>query len=254
MEIHKPRPVHSWREFFGEIAVVVLGVVIALSAEQLLQKLEMGSKVRHAEREMREEIAYDDGPQVLQRIALAPCIDASLTRIRSAVEEGEPRPAVIAAIERFDPPRHTWDSVAFQGAAVSNVLPELPRERLWRWAYVYGMMSLLDRANEREFLDVAKLHALSRTGGALLEDERARLLEAVEGLRRDNADIVTHVTPVAAAIRDLGIRVPLHAKAPNELFAPAGPSRVIDQLKQLPWAAACLPALEQAMRDSPKTD
>jgi len=250
LEVHKPKPVHSWREFLSEIAVVVIGVVIALSAEQMLQGLELRAKVRHAEQQMRVELALDDGPQLLQRIALAPCVEEGLTRIRGAIEQGEPRAAVLEAVERFDPPRHTWDSVAFQAATMNNVLPHLPADRLWRWAYVYSMMPLLDRANEREFLDVARIRSLSKAGGPLAEAERGRLLEAVEALRRDNEDIVTHVTSTAGAIRELGIRVVLDAKPPSEVYAPAGPSRVLDQLKRLPMAASCVPALERAMRDS----
>ena len=91
---------------------------------------------------------------------------------------------------------------------------------------------------------------MSSVGGPLTETERGRLLEALEALRRDNADIVAHVTPAAAAIRDLGIRVVLQGKANSDLFAPSGPSRVIEQLQHLPMAASCLPALERAMGDS----
>jgi len=91
VEVHRPKPIHSWQEFLSEIAVVVIGVVIALSAEQLLQGLELRAKVRHAEEQMRAELALDDGPQVLQRIALAPCVEESLSRIRTAIEQGEPR-------------------------------------------------------------------------------------------------------------------------------------------------------------------
>ncbi len=250
MELHKPRPAHNWREFLSEIGVVVIGVVIALTAEGVLQRFELRAKVRHTEELMRDELALDDGPQVLQRIALAPCVEESLSRIRGAIEQGAPRPAVIAAIDGFDPPRHSWDSLVFQGATASGIVAHLPPQRLWRWAYVYSMMPLLDRANEREFLDVAGLRSVSRVGGPLTETERGRLLEAVEALRRDNADIVAHVTPAAAAIRELGIRVVLHGKARSDLFAPSGPSRVIEQLRRLPMAASCLPALERAMGDS----
>jgi hypothetical protein len=37
MEIHKPKPVHSWKELLGEIGVIVIGIVIALSGEQLIE-------------------------------------------------------------------------------------------------------------------------------------------------------------------------------------------------------------------------
>ena len=33
MEIHKPKPVHNWRELLTEIGVVVIGILIALSLE-----------------------------------------------------------------------------------------------------------------------------------------------------------------------------------------------------------------------------
>jgi hypothetical protein len=36
MEIHKPKPIHNWRELATEVGVVVVGIFIALSAEQLI--------------------------------------------------------------------------------------------------------------------------------------------------------------------------------------------------------------------------
>jgi hypothetical protein len=252
LDVHAPdRSIHTLKDFLIHIAAVVIGIVIALTGEEVLQGLELRAKVRHTEELMREELALDDGPQVLQRIALAPCIEDSLGRIRNEIEQGAPRSAVIEAMNGFDPPRHTWDSVAFQGATASGIISHLPSERVWRWIYVYSVMPVLDRANEREFLDVAGLRSLSSVGGPLTEPERGRLLETVEALRRDNADIVAHVTPAAAAIKDLGIRVLAHTKPRSDLFSPAGPSRVIEQLRHLPMAAACLPALESAMGASP---
>ncbi len=213
----------------------------------MLQRFELHAKVRHTEQLMREEIAFDDGPQVLQRIALAPCIEQSLDQIRAAVELGADREVVIQAVRGFDPPRHSWDNIIFQEATASGVVSHFPAERIWRWAYLYTKMPALDRANEREFLDIARLRSVSAVGGALTASERQQLLEAVEALRRDNADIMSHVIPSAAAIKDLGIHIGSGGPAPGEFFAPAGPSRVIEQLQRLPMAAACLPALERAM-------
>ena len=112
-------------------------------------------------------------------------------------------------------------------------------------------MPLLDRVNEREFLHISGLRSVSASGGQLTEAERAQLLEAVESLRQDNADIVAHVVPVAAAIKELGIRIGSNGKPRGDLFAPGGPSRVVDQLRGQPMAAPCLPALKRAMGESP---
>jgi hypothetical protein len=37
VEFHKPKPVHNWRELLTEIGVVVIGVCIALAAEQAVE-------------------------------------------------------------------------------------------------------------------------------------------------------------------------------------------------------------------------
>ncbi len=38
MDIHKPKPVHSWREFATEIGIVVIGIAIALGGEQIIER------------------------------------------------------------------------------------------------------------------------------------------------------------------------------------------------------------------------
>lgn len=38
VDIHKPKPVHSIREFLSEIGVIVVGIAIALTGEQLVEQ------------------------------------------------------------------------------------------------------------------------------------------------------------------------------------------------------------------------
>lgn len=37
MHFHLPKPLHGWREFAGEVGIIVIGVLIALGAEQLVE-------------------------------------------------------------------------------------------------------------------------------------------------------------------------------------------------------------------------
>ena len=55
MDIHKPKPVHSWRELLSEVGVVVIGIVIALTGEQAVEA------VHHAEQrhELRQALDHD---------------------------------------------------------------------------------------------------------------------------------------------------------------------------------------------------
>ena len=47
MPVHLPKPLHGWREFAGEVGIIVLGVLIALGAEQLIQTI-------HSQREVAQ--------------------------------------------------------------------------------------------------------------------------------------------------------------------------------------------------------
>jgi hypothetical protein len=38
MHFHMPKPIHGWRQFFGEVGIIVVGVLIALSAEQIVEE------------------------------------------------------------------------------------------------------------------------------------------------------------------------------------------------------------------------
>ena len=48
MDIHKPKPWHSVREFLKEYAIVVVGVLTALGAEQAVEQLHWAHEVRSA--------------------------------------------------------------------------------------------------------------------------------------------------------------------------------------------------------------
>ena len=39
MHFHLPKPAHGWRELAGEVGIIVLGVLIALGAEQTVENI-----------------------------------------------------------------------------------------------------------------------------------------------------------------------------------------------------------------------
>jgi hypothetical protein len=45
MHFHLPKPLHGWREFFGEVGIIVVGVLIALSAEQVVEAIHWQKEV-----------------------------------------------------------------------------------------------------------------------------------------------------------------------------------------------------------------
>jgi hypothetical protein len=248
VEIHKPKPARNLREFFSEVAVVLVGIVIALAGEQMLITLEWHHKIRLVTEEMRQEVSGDGGPQVLERVALSPCINKTLDAIRSSVDQNAGRSTVLEAVDRFVTPRHTWDSIAFQAAVSAGVLAQLPVDRVDTMSRFYSLMPALENANEREFRDGAALAALSRTGGPLTDVERGRVLEAVETLRRDDAEILRFSILAEAAMRQLGITVADYHPRAGNVSSLQDPERVVIELEKLPMAQQCINDLKRSLQ------
>lgn len=205
MEVHRPKPAHGWRTFLGEVGIIVLGVLIALVAEQAVRALEWRHKVHAAQAAMAAELRDDDGPQAYARAAMHDCLQQELDAIRAAVETGAPRAEVLRRVEAYKVSFWTWDSLAYTAAMNGELSTHMETEALSGWTSAYATMTALDRANQKEFADTAELHALSRTGGALSDSERQALLRAVETLRRDDLTIMSAVRVMLPAIAKAGV-------------------------------------------------
>jgi hypothetical protein len=56
---HIPKPLHGWRAFVGEVGIIVLGVLIALGAEQVVQAGEWRHKVAVTRTSLMGELGND---------------------------------------------------------------------------------------------------------------------------------------------------------------------------------------------------
>jgi hypothetical protein len=78
MHVELPKPLHGWREFAGEVGVVLLGVLLALVAQQLVQDWQWRDDVRDADRRMIAELSVDVA-FAYDRFAIDPCLRPRLT-------------------------------------------------------------------------------------------------------------------------------------------------------------------------------
>ena len=85
MHVHLPKPLHGWRALVGEIAIIVVGVLIALSAEQFAEFLHDRAQVRHGEEALtdnfRRFVTYS-----AELDAYAPCIIARSAELRQLID------------------------------------------------------------------------------------------------------------------------------------------------------------------------
>lgn len=175
-----------WLEDVREIVIVIIGVFIALIAQQAVEAWDWRQKVQTADGAMREELLSDDGPQMVQRLAMHGCIASLLDRIRSEVESGGSRADISALVDRYWVDDRTYDHIALDAAQTADVASHLGVDRFTLFATAYNRMGVLEEVNHREAADWASLRAFRRTGGTVSDAEKDRLLEAIEALRHDD--------------------------------------------------------------------
>ena len=93
MEIHKPKPVHNWREFLKEYAIIVLGVATALAGEQAVEWLHWQGEVTMAREAIHAEIASNNANLFATRLALGPCLDRQADEAEHILDDLEARRA-----------------------------------------------------------------------------------------------------------------------------------------------------------------
>jgi hypothetical protein len=131
MEIHKPKPVHNWRELLTELGVVVLGICIAISLEQFVEYLHWHNEVQIGRKALAEEIAVTD-KFYARRVLIAPCLerrldeDAGRIRDLAANRKVAPQPIIPGASS----PGALLSDAEWQSERSSQTLTHFPRAEL----------------------------------------------------------------------------------------------------------------------------
>ena len=76
-----PSPINGWRIFWGEVGIIVLGVLIALGAQQVVEAFNWRKEVAGFRDSIREEMNLDLGTYPY-RAKQKPCITAQLNELQ----------------------------------------------------------------------------------------------------------------------------------------------------------------------------
>ena len=199
-----PNPWRDWRENARELAIVVVGVFIALVAQQLADDWQWRQKTGSAIAAMKHELLWDDGPQIYQRAIAHPCAIARLDAIRAAVETGKSRAEVWSLIESYGLGFVTYDSAAHDAAVAADAFTHMSEAEAAPFANTYPSMPVFNRTAEQEAAHVGQLRALSRTGGPLSAAEADATLSRVEALRNDESVMWGGAKWVIPTLRKMG--------------------------------------------------
>ena len=88
MHFSLPKPLHGWRQFAGEVGIIVVGVLIALGAEQLVASWHWRSEVRQTDQRLVREMGMNLA-NAYERFAIDPCLRPRLAELaRPALGNG----------------------------------------------------------------------------------------------------------------------------------------------------------------------
>lgn len=198
MQFHMPKPILGWRQFFGEVGIIVLGVLIALGAEQVVHNITETRRTTEARERIKDELGTSLGLGV-ERLAVSPCLQDRVRELADGLAGGRGnweqfvRPdagdAKLALREVYHTPSRAWIDDAYRGALTQGDLSRAsPRERA-QLAALYKQTEKMTQLNEREQQLTTRL-AVLQFDPVLSAFERHQLIQVVSELDYINALMV----------------------------------------------------------------
>ena len=185
MDIHKPKPVHNLREFLGEIAITVTGVLIALTLEQMVEAWHWHHQVENAEIALGKELSETVG-QGGERIKVSACVDRRLDELAAIVDGAAVSGTLPAVGDIAMPPARTWSDGVWTSTLDGQTGEHLAIERRNAFSVTYGFENLLATTNARELDIWTRLYTMVGPGRSLLPAEAADLRRSISEARTAN--------------------------------------------------------------------
>lgn len=137
MHVHLPKPLHGWREFTGEVGIIVLGVLIALTAEQVVSSIHDRYQVRHGEEALRDNFARFVR-FTAELDASQPCLRERAAELRSLIDRGAEARKLPDVGLIPEPPNRPWQIDTYDAMIASQAVMHLPHDR----AVLYSRISM----------------------------------------------------------------------------------------------------------------
>lgn len=182
MHFRLPKPLHGWREFLHEVAIIVIGVLIALGFEQVVSS----SHDRAGAAETRASIRGEIGENLkfmLRRQRTDGCVRRRMREIAAFLD---------ASAQGQHPARLTWiggpyaplvQDTAFKSAQSAGKFFLLPQSEQQKIEVFYTDGADFNEQNTREWYDWAQLRTLASSTAPLTDADITRLRTALQDAR-----------------------------------------------------------------------
>jgi hypothetical protein len=215
MHFHLPKPLHGWREFAGEVGIIVVGVLIALGAEQVVETVHDRREADTSMLAVRAELAHSAGV-FEERALVQQCLDRRLSELDAIVGEVRRTGRLPDISEIGRPPARPIQSAAWSAATTSDIVTHFDDQKRDALSMIYSQSStyFTDIIAEQEMWATLRLmeHAPGAIDGALLAEiagTLARLhfrsfLNGVDARQLVQAIVALRIRPDYAIVNDPG--------------------------------------------------
>lgn len=178
MHIHVPKPIHGWQQFFNEVFVIVVGIVIALGGEELVSHWNEERGAAKSLAAIKDEVAVNLG-RMKARLSTDACIQTRLDQVAAYIEapEGSARPAWVGR-----PQLWAMQSSAADAARSYGSLTALPRDEQMAISTIYSSMAQFADFEKDEQWAWAELRSITEDR-ELSDSDKASLRQALQRAR-----------------------------------------------------------------------
>jgi hypothetical protein len=159
MHVHLPKPMHGWRAFVGEVGIIVLGVLIALAAEQLVQNAHEQGEARAADRAIRGELEQNMA-KLRSRWENRSCVLRRLDELQALIDSSDASGAIKTPNWVGRPHFWTMQMARWQASLQAGRAALLPADDLALYGDMYSYMGNVNAATAAEQDDWARLRSL----------------------------------------------------------------------------------------------
>jgi hypothetical protein len=160
MRFRLPKPLHGWRAFAGEVGIIVLGVLIALGAQQVAEAVQQRSEARDADRAIRGELQLNMA-KLRSRAEKKACVDARIGELQALIDSAEAAGGTIKTPNWVGRPQFwTMQMARWQAVSQAGRAALLPADDLALYGSMYAYLANVNAAMAEEQSDWAKLRSL----------------------------------------------------------------------------------------------
>lgn len=175
----KMRPPNGWNAVAWELAIVTLGVLIALGGQQSAESFNERREAADTRAAIAAEI--EETLAVLElRKAAEPCLDKRLKELRAIVDEWGRTGSYSTPRWVAQPPWFVINNLRFDAAQSAGRLALLPSEEQYRFGLITAILRSFRDIQADEMEAWAKLRMLQSGADALSESDRTAIRIALQ--------------------------------------------------------------------------